>query len=277
VVPDLHGKPVGEAKQLLEKKGLSFYVLRSSFNDKVPKDTILSQDPDAGMSVKKGRPVQVVVSNGPEMSVVPDLRGLDIREATLQLENNKLRSGNIQYITHPVAKKNVVVDQNPPSGKNVGLNTLVDLTVSLGAPPEIKMPRLVGLDLTEAKTLLQDSKLRVGQVAWKMDASHGAGVILTQNPEGASKAHEGDMVSLVVSAGSRAETLPFKQSYITVLLPSFDGEQEVSVWVTDQASTNLAYRGVHHGKEKIELMVSGYGNAKVEVYLGSTLLSSGEL
>lgn len=277
IVPDITGKSVREAKSLLEKSGLAFVVSRSEFNDTISKDTIISQDPDAGMKVKKGRPVQVVVSNGVQTGQVPDLRGLDLREAILQLENSKLTSGNVQYINHPVAKKNVVVDQSPPPGKQVSAKATVDLTVSLGPPPEITMPNLVGYDLTQAKTMLQDAKLRIGQVAWRLDSQRSAGQVLTQNPQSSSKVHEMDMVSLVVSAGQKAETLPFKQSYITVILPPFEGAQEVSVWVTDEATTNLAYRGSHHGGEKIELMVSGYGSSKVEVYLGSKILTSGQL
>ncbi len=277
VVPDVQAKTVREAKEMLEKNGLAFFVSRSEYNPTIPKDSVVSQDPDAGMRVKKGRPVQVVVSSGPEMTQVPDLRGLDLREAMIQLENSRLKGGNIQYVTHLVAKKNVVVDQTPIAGKEAQLNSAVDLSVSVGAPPEITMPKLVGDDLTEAKTALQDAKLRTGQVAWKLDPNRPAGEILTQNPTPSAKVHEGDMVSLVVSAGNQRETLPFKQSYITISLPPFEGEEEVSVWVTDETSTNLAYRGVHHGREKIELMVSGYGNSKVEVYLGSKLLSSGQL
>jgi len=276
-VPDVTGKTVREAQKILEHGDLAFYVARSEFDTKVPKDQIISQDPEAGMRVKRGRPVQVVVSNGPEMTEVPDLRGLDLREAILQLENSRLKAGNVQYTTHPVAKKNVVIDQTPLAGKEEQYGTLVDLSVSLGPPPEITMPRLAGIDLTEAKTVLQGSKLRIGQVAWRLDTGHPTGMVLTQNPNSSAKVHEGDMVSLVVSAGSRAETLPFKQSYITIVLPPFDAEEEVSVWVTDETSTNLAYRGIHHGREKLELMVSGYGNSKVEVYLGNKILTSGQL
>lgn len=276
-VPDLNGKNVREAKQLLEKQGLTFYVSRSEYHEKIAKDYIISQDPDAGMRVKKGRSVQVVVSNGPHMTQVPDLKGLDLREATLQLGNGRLKSGNIQFVTHPVAKRNVVVDQFPVRGKDVQYNSPVDITVSSGPPPEMTMPRLTNLDLTQAKTIVQSAKLRIGQVAWRLDSQHPTGHVLTQNPSASSKVHEGDMVSLVVSAGDKAETLPFKQSYITVLLPLYDEEQEVSIWITDETSTNLAYRGLHHGREKLELMVSGYGSSKIEVYVGSKLLTSGQL
>lgn len=276
-VPDLTGKTSQEAQNTLERNSLVFSLERSEYNATVPKDTVISQSPAAGMRVKKGRTVQVVLSNGAKSVTVPDLKGLDVRDATLQLENLQLTLGKTDFATHPVAKKNVVIDQDPPAGKDVPAGSAVDLTVSIGPPPALSMPNVVGEDLIQAKTLLQEAKLRIGQVGWRIDAQHPAGEVLTQNPDPAKTVHEGDMVSLVVSTGQESETLPFRQSYITIRLPAFDGEQEVTVWVTDASSTNLAYRGVHRGKEKIDLMVSGYGNSKVEVYLGSTLLSSGEL
>lgn len=276
-VPDLTNQSVQAARKLLHKNDLEFSVLRSEYNPSVPKDTVISQNPEAGMKVKNGRAIQVVISNGPQAVAVPDLKGLDLRDAILQLENLQLKVGKTDYETHSIAKKDVVIDQNPPAGKSVTLDSDVDLTVSIGPPPALSMPKLVGEDLIQAKTLLQEAKLRLGQVGWRIDARHPSGEILTQNPDPGKQIHEGDMVSLVVSTGQQSETLPFRQSYITIRLPAFDGEQEVTVWVTDATSTNLVYRGVHREKEKMDLMVSGYGNSKVEVYLGSKLLSSGEL
>lgn len=275
-VPNLVGETIPRAEKILNEKSLTYSVARSESSETVPSNTIISQEPDPGMQVKKGRPVFVVVSTGPEIVAVPDLQGLDYQTAAVQLGNQKLKIGKTTYKPHPVATKNVVIEQEPPAGKNVPAQTPIDLVLSLGPPPVVVMPGVVGYDLIQTKSTLQDSKLQLGEIGWKLDSSP-PGKVLTQNPKPGEKVHEGDLVSLVVSAGSAEKAPPFKQSWISITLPAFQGQKEINVWVTDAASTNLAYRGLHQGKETIQLMVSGYGNSKVEVYLENQLLSSGSL
>jgi beta-lactam-binding protein with PASTA domain len=143
----------------------------------------------------------------------------------------------------------------------------------------VNMPNLMGKNLEEAKHLLQGDKLELGQIGWRWDENQPAGTILTQNPAPSEKVLEGSMVSLVVSAGSvsNGEDLPFKQSYITINLPQFDGEKKVAVWITDELSTSQVYEGMHKGGDVIRLMVSSFGNTTVEVKLGDEVLSNGKL
>lgn len=276
-VPDLRLKTADQAQAIAKQDGLVFSIQRNDFSDSVPKNEIMSQDPDPGMSVKKGRTVQVVVSNGPEQSTVPDLRGLDLREAEVQLENLKLKTGTISYVLHPVARKGVVVDQDPPAGSDLKSDSVVSLTVSSGPPPDVAMPNLIGNDLDYARNVLKDNDLQMGQIGWQWDDTSAAGTVLTQNPAPNAKTPQQSMVSLVVSAGPKDDNLPFKQSYITVLLPQFQGEKEVTIYVTDQATTSEVYEGMHTGGETIRLMISAFGDSTVQVKLGDQILSTGKL
>jgi len=64
VCPDVRGKTVEDARELVKKQGLAFVVLRYERRNDVPYNHITVQKPDANISTKKGRVVYVIVSEG---------------------------------------------------------------------------------------------------------------------------------------------------------------------------------------------------------------------
>ena len=62
-VPDVTGKSVGEARELLGRAGLTPGETRER-NDPRPVGIVIRQQPQAGNSVKEGRPVILTVSLG---------------------------------------------------------------------------------------------------------------------------------------------------------------------------------------------------------------------
>jgi penicillin-binding protein 1A len=65
-VPNVIGKPVGEATDVIAAQGL---VVNKTYeaNSQVPKDQVISQSPQAGTSVDNGTTVTIVVSSGPPL------------------------------------------------------------------------------------------------------------------------------------------------------------------------------------------------------------------
>ena len=63
-VPNLVGRQAEEVDPILERRGLEVqFVSRES--DDVPRDEVISQDPEAGTEVREGSTVTVVISGGP--------------------------------------------------------------------------------------------------------------------------------------------------------------------------------------------------------------------
>lgn len=63
-VPELVGRTQEEARSELEGLGLRMRVTTSAPSDKVAADKVSEQDPRAGMTVKTGQSVRVIVSSG---------------------------------------------------------------------------------------------------------------------------------------------------------------------------------------------------------------------
>ena len=68
-VPDLNGKNINEARQILQQLGLSAVEARKQ-ND-APRDSVIGQSPKAGAGVEKDTEVRLDVSEGPPFVTVP--------------------------------------------------------------------------------------------------------------------------------------------------------------------------------------------------------------
>jgi serine/threonine-protein kinase len=84
-VPSVTGQPVGDAQDAIRSAGLQPQVTQQS-SAKVEDGQVISQDP-AGGRAKRGSAVQLVVSTGPGLVAVPDVRGMSIDDARQKLED----------------------------------------------------------------------------------------------------------------------------------------------------------------------------------------------
>lgn len=86
-VPSVVGKTLAEAKTTLQAAGLELLQNPEQvFSASVPAGSIVSQSP-VNTTVPKGSKVNVTLSKGPEMVMVPDLVGKQVGAATTTLKN----------------------------------------------------------------------------------------------------------------------------------------------------------------------------------------------
>ncbi|MGN6783384.1 MAG: Stk1 family PASTA domain-containing Ser/Thr kinase [Marmoricola sp.] len=91
-IPDLTGKPAAAARARLEKLGFDVTQAGSEYSDSVPKGHVITQSPDQGTG-HRGDTITLVVSRGPELVSVPDVRreSYDQAKAELQALGLKVR------------------------------------------------------------------------------------------------------------------------------------------------------------------------------------------
>ena len=86
VVPSLEGGTVEAARTALENAGLELGQVREENSEDVPEDRIISQSPEAFSEAPKGSAVDVVVSLGRSVVIVPDVECRPLAEAEAELE-----------------------------------------------------------------------------------------------------------------------------------------------------------------------------------------------
>lgn len=140
VVPDLSGKTLEEARDLLQRNGLKIGDILERESETVPKGYIISTQPPVGSLVRKGRKINIIVSTGAPYVVLPDLRSLSEERARKLLEDLGLTVGDVSYKYDKSVPLGQVISQSPTPNSRVSKGTSVNLQVSLGPPIEASPP-----------------------------------------------------------------------------------------------------------------------------------------
>ena len=131
IVPDLKGQTIESALQEVSPMRMSIIQEDDEYNNAVAPDTILRQNPQAGMTVKEGRVIRVTVSRGVETVIVPDLVGQNLRAASIALTGLSLTMGEVSWQVVDEGKpRSVVLAQTPSSGTVVNKGSTVNILVS---------------------------------------------------------------------------------------------------------------------------------------------------
>lgn len=123
-VPSVVGLTVDEAQQAISDAGLQVQT-SEEFSDDVEKGVVISQDP-AGEEIRyRTDPVAIVVSKGPEMVEVPNVRRMNPDDARAELEARGLKV-EVEQIFDVV---NLVATTDPPAGTLVKVGSTVKIRV----------------------------------------------------------------------------------------------------------------------------------------------------
>jgi serine/threonine protein kinase len=201
IVPDLTEKTLAEAERELTSRGLILKMGKKVNHPTIEADLIITQVPKPKEVVKKNIEVEVTLSKGPLMVEVPTVVNKSLTAAEVELANYGLLSDPF-YVYHNQIAEDYVIRQEPAPGQNIAQESLIKLIVSKGpAPTWIKMPQLVGYNLTEAKEIIQSNGLTLGVLDPETSYRYPAETVLRQDPGADSEVLQGTIVNLVISAG----------------------------------------------------------------------------
>jgi len=190
VVPNVQNMNYEDASLALRKAGLKAI---KSFNVKyvtgVDSDIVLSQMPEAGMEVKSGRNVYLVVNKRERPSFqMPDLTGRPEMEAREAVARMDIKLQNVQISTVSKLEQNgQVLSQSIPAETTVKSGTSVSIVVgryeaSVEGPKKIIVPDVLGMSLEQAKQAVADAGLKLGKVTTEHSANLVPNTVISQKP-----------------------------------------------------------------------------------------------
>jgi beta-lactam-binding protein with PASTA domain len=208
VVPDLEGRDVVYALEILTDLGLNIKVSGFEYRADIPKNHVAYQEPRPGAEVKKDRDVRIVLSKGPQNVVVPNLVGMDIREANIIMQDNELTRGVVSETYSKGTTKGELIGQAPLPGKTVKRGTPIDLLISQGQRPvRFKMPYLDGMTVEDAIIVLERSQLNLGQIRSVERNDLPMEVVVEQGPPSGYPVAPGTMVNLTLNRSEEVAAL----------------------------------------------------------------------
>ncbi len=200
VIPDVINLDKKDAVEYLKKAGLKVKIINSK-TEKVPLDTVYNQDPRPGKEVKVNRVIRIWVNNGEDVKV-PNIIGLELLEARSRLKGQNIQIETIDY--YPSNQKyNTILGVYPKPGTKLEINQKISILVSSQqmVDPSV-MPNITGLDLNDARELLKQIGLDIGNISRTSDPTLPVNTIISTNPAAGTKIQRGQKVSIVLNTGA---------------------------------------------------------------------------
>lgn len=182
LIPQLTNKTIDEAKELAEQRGFSLVVLDWVVSGEYAEGIIMSQSPAAGASSSAGTKINVTVSSGRDVIVVPDLSGLTQMEALNKLDAESLKIGEINYGVSEMPE-GVIFKQDPVYGTELMKGDTVDIFISGRPSTNTTVLDVVGDDLPNAIEKLQEKGFKriLVRTVIQNDAEEN-NIVLSQSP-----------------------------------------------------------------------------------------------
>jgi serine/threonine protein kinase len=267
-VPPIVGLYEDKAKSILYENNLVYKVLDKK-NSKEEEGIILYQEPESGIKVKPYSVVRVIVSLGPNTTIVPNVKGHSRRDAEISLENARLKVGQPEYIDSDLPKDTVVEQSIDPNTEVVD-GTEIILVISKG--PQItvvEVEEYIGLKEEVAKELIVNNGLKVGKVLPEYNDKYPEGVVIKQNPNPGDSVEQNRSIDLWVSLGP----MPMYPKRLEIELPQAqEDEENIKVTVKKAANDEIVYDEEHAASEKlVSIELKDSGVVEYKVYINDVL------
>ena len=201
-MPEMVGAYEIDAIAELESLGLVLGEIERVFDNDSVDGEVLQQDPPAQTMVTPGTTFNLVVSRGPELVEIPDVRGDELDEARDAIEEAGFQV-QVEEENHDSIPEGRVIRTSPAHRTEAPRNSFVVIVVSTGPvpPEEVEVPDVVNLTQATAEQRLTNAGF-VPQVSFSPSGSVPSGVVISQDPDGGTPLLQGSNVLIVVSSGS---------------------------------------------------------------------------
>lgn len=192
-VPAVLNKSQAEATDQITAAKLTVGKVSQAFSDTVTQGLVISVDPAAGTPLKRGAPVDLVVSQGRQPIPVTDFTGQPAAQAIDALTKAGLQVDATQQQNSDTVPKGNVIRQSP-SGGTLYKGDRVTLVVSKG-PVMVTVPNVEGSQEGDATKVLTAAGFKVS-VQRFMGGIFGT--VRSQDPPAGSQQPKGSTITLVV-------------------------------------------------------------------------------
>jgi beta-lactam-binding protein with PASTA domain len=203
LVPTVRNLPQGQAIDELEERGLRANVDRLS-SEEVRAGLAMRTVPGAGTEVERGERIQLFISSGPELVVVPAVIGLSSDSAEAQISD----AGLVPAVQEAESEEpeGEVISQDPGAGAELRLGSTVTITVSTGIE-QVVVPDVVGIGAGDAERQLRAEGLAPVRREMEVTDPSQDGQVIDQRPAAGVEVEPGRQVVIVVGALVEQEQL----------------------------------------------------------------------
>ena len=192
-VPQVDGQTLSQAQKEITAAGLK-YTVQEQPNPTVPKNIVISTSPPNGNVVPAGSSVTLVVSTGPKMVPVPNVKHDSVSDAQSTLQAAGFRV-SVQTANNSTASPGTVVRQDPSPGTKAKFGSVVTIFV----PPNGNLvPNVVNENYQVAIGQLNNSGFTNIQRVPVTNPQLADGTVVLQNPKAGERVPASTQITLSV-------------------------------------------------------------------------------
>jgi serine/threonine-protein kinase len=164
-LPNVVGMSYGAALKTLRKAGFRAARAQITRTQEYPPNQVFEMYPAAYSRVKKGRIIQLTVTEEEKMVAIPEVVSKTLRTAEIDISRAGLRIDTVMSAYSDDVPAGVITWQSPKGGNLLRRGTGISLMVSLGEPPiSYYVPSVLGLAFSVARREILDAGLDIGRV-----------------------------------------------------------------------------------------------------------------
>ncbi|MCK5311069.1 MAG: PASTA domain-containing protein [Desulfobacteraceae bacterium] len=279
VLPDLKGKNIIYVLETLTALNLNPKLYGTEYNTTCPRYHVISQDPEPGSVIKKGRDVVIYISKGEKQVNVPDFRHMFLADAKILIEAKELKTGFISKTYSNNIAKNQIITQYPDAYTEQERNSEINLLISQGKKLQrYAMPDLYSIPLKDAKNIISALSINISSIGSDNYITLPQNVIINQTPEAGSIVTKETKISLIVNRKKQGEFLdPDVLESVVVINYSLEpGFLKKHVRITADlygSEFNLVDKYAP-GSENIYALVPGGIKTKIKIYIDNELVKT---
>lgn len=198
-IPNLTSRTADEAQITLAALKANIAIAEET-SATVAKGLVIRTDPPAGAFFFGGT-VTVIVSSGPSLVLAPNLKGMNLAEATAEIIKSGFTLGEVKSVFNE-APLGEVFDYLGADGTKIPEISRINLYVSLGA-----IPVVAGLDQETAVNAIEAVGLKISEINEDYSDSVPAGQVISLVPQTQPLGKDG-FVNLVISKGPNIVNVP---------------------------------------------------------------------
>ena len=255
-IPDVTNLSEESARQKIEQVGLKVGKIRHQNSERIGRGKVISTSPPAGRMTKKGRFVDLEVSDGVGMSKVPDVSGDSYQVAVAKLEKMGFDVIRENQFSDSVPIDHVV-SQSIAAGVEVKpAETTITLVVSKGQDDHekndtVKLPDFKDYTLREVQEYVRRHDL-ILQVSPAYSKKVKKGMVISMSPAPGTHVPHGSTIMVSVSEGPKIERDHNSIKTFTVTYQDNDDDSpnrrgnHIQIYVSDDDhSINNIYRDLY--------------------------------
>ena len=233
---DIKGNPLYEDFVLTVKDG---------YDEAQEPGVVLKQSLEAGLTVKTGKEITLIVNMPPDSVTLIDVTGQPQLDAFNAVQAQGM-DPTIVFVADDQIASGYVVGTDPLAYTSVKKGSAVKIYVSTGpSDAEVKVPNVLGDSISTAKAKLEDAGLQIGSITYEDGSGAPVDTVLETDPLPGNKVGSGTVVNIVVSSG-KMTTISI--SYHILLPNSINRDITVKIYrngeLSDKRVVNPSLNGI---------------------------------